>query len=339
MGSGTACRADRKRNKQVSKTLGITAAMALAAAVGIAYGAYWHTPKAVIGYQSPYLAANSSEFAEVAGFRIHFLERGTGPPVLLIHGGGTWLYSFRHSLEPLSRSFRVIALDMPGHGYTEPTAPGATYDFETTDRVLREFLAAKGISKVSLVGHSWGGDWALHFAQRHPERVRKLVLLASTGLRGGGERLEWELLRYPVIAEFMANVFRSGAVGWGLRAAFADPAIVTPEMVQEIYAPISSPENRRAQVSYSRNLDLDEVRRFAADTGTPTLIMWGSLDQYGSVKDGRALAEAMPDSRFELIPRAGHNVHEERPEDVNALIAAFLASPDSASARGTLGAP
>jgi pimeloyl-ACP methyl ester carboxylesterase len=313
--------------RQVLKTLGIAAALTVVAAAGIAYAAYCFTPSEAIAHRSPFLAINRSKFIEVTGFRVHFLDQGSGPPILMIHGGGTWLYSFRHNLEPLARSFRVIALDMPGHGYTKPTRSEARYDFETTDRVLREFLDAKGIPQASLVGHSWGGGWALHFAQRYPKRVRKLILLASSGLPGH-ERLEWELLKYPVIAELMANFFHRGHVESGLRAAFADPAIVTPEMVQEIYTPLSSPENRRAQVSYSRNLDWDETQTYLADTQIPTLIIWGSLDQYSSVADGRALAKAMPRSRFEVITGAGHNAHEEKPRDINELITAFLASHD-----------
>lgn len=296
------------------------------AIAGVVYTAYCYSPPHVASYRSPFLARTSSSFVDVGGFRTHFLDRGTGPVILLIHGGGTWLYSFRSNLEPLASSFRVLALDMPGHGFTEPQDPVATrYDYETTDRVLGEFLDRMDIDRVSLVGHSWGGDWAIHFAQRNPDRVRRLVLLASTGLPGGGERLEWELLKWPVIGELMARTFRSRAVEWGLRAAFADAALVTPEMVAEIYAPASSLENRLAQVAYSRNLDWEDVRRNVSRTQTPTLIIWGSLDRYGSFSEGRALAEAMPSARFELIAGAGHNVHEEMPERINELIAGFVA--------------
>lgn len=152
--------------------------------MAVLYIAYWFTPSESISYRSSLLANNRSKFIELGGFRAHYLEQGAGPPLLMVHGGGTWLFSFQHNLEPLARSFRVIALDMPGHGYTEPTRSATRYDFDTTDRVLLEFLDAKGISRVSLVGRSWGGGWALHFAQCHPERVRKLVLIASSGLPG-----------------------------------------------------------------------------------------------------------------------------------------------------------
>lgn len=94
-------------------------------------------------------------------------------------------------------------------------------------------------------------------------------------MHGGDERPEWELLKVPVVAEIVAKLFRSGAVERGLRAAFADPQIVTPEMVQELYLPESSPENRMAQVSYSRRLDLDEVRSRVGETQTPTLSIFG----------------------------------------------------------------
>ena len=289
----------------------------------VLYLAYGHPPAGEPGYRSPFLADHATDFVQVSGFRIHHLEHGSGPPVVLIHGGGTWLYSFRHNFEPLARRFRVIALDMPGHGYTQRTGE-ATWDFAMTDRVLRELLDAKGITEVSIVGHSWGGGWALHFAQGHPERVRRLVLIGSSGLPGD-DRLEWKLLRWPLVAEIMARLFRRSDVVWGLEAAFADPTRVTPEMVDETWAAIASPENRMAQVHYSRSLDWRETQRALAGMRTPTLVLWGAHDQYGSVSDGRALAEAVPGARFEVIPGAGHNAHEERPDEVNRLVTAFLA--------------
>lgn len=138
------------------------------ASVGIAYVAYWFTPAQATGYESSFLAANTSEIVGAAGFRGHFLEQGAGLPIVLIHGGGTWLYSFRHNLEPLAGFARVLALDVPGHGYTERTHSDALYDLETTDQVLLEFLDAEGIGQAALVGQSWGGTWAHHFAQRYP---------------------------------------------------------------------------------------------------------------------------------------------------------------------------
>ena len=302
----------------------------LAVVGGALYFAQRQGPREVIDHRSPFLDGHGSEFTEIAGFRVHHVEEGSGPALILVHGGGTWLYSFRHNLAPLAQTHRVIALDMPGHGYTRRESPGPRYDFETTDRILGGLLDAKGIDKASIVGHSWGGGWALHFAQSHPERVDKLVLIGSSGLPAR-DRLEWELLKVPLVGDALAALFRRKHVRSGLLAAFADASLVTPEMVDEVYAPVSRPENRRAQVAYARNLDWRETQAQMDRMQTPTLVLWGDQDAYLDIEDGRALAAAIPQALHEVISLAGHNVHEEKPQRVNDSITRFLKEGEDAT--------
>ena len=132
---------------------------------------------------SRYLKTIDSGFLMLDSFMIHYLRTGTGgSPLILVHGGGMWLYSFRHNIPALSAHFSVFALDMPGYGYTLPLSARRCYGLEDTSKVLLQFMDRLGIDRASFLGHSWGGGWVLHFAHRHPERVEKLVLVASSGL-------------------------------------------------------------------------------------------------------------------------------------------------------------
>ena len=189
----------------------------------------------------------------VSNYRISYLRLGDGgnQVVLLIHGGGTWLYSFRHLFAPLAEAgFTVLALDMPGHGWTR-TNHGfrPNYSLGMMIRVISEFLDSQGVSSpVHFVGNSWGGGWALHFAQMHPRRVASLSLLAASGFRHPEVWL-YESLRYPIVGELSTWLVNRRTARSFYRCAFFNTELVSEQMVDEAYAPISKNwENRRAQV-------------------------------------------------------------------------------------------
>lgn len=132
--------------------------------------------------RSEYLQAHASSFLSTGHFRIHFLHAGSGLPMILIHGGGVWLYSFRHNIGPLSEISSVYALDMPGYGFTSIVDHALPMGLDTMTLAVRKFMDGLHIDKATLVGHSWGGGWALAYALAYPERVDRIVLIDSSGL-------------------------------------------------------------------------------------------------------------------------------------------------------------
>jgi len=265
----------------------------------------------------------TSRFINIKDFRLHYVFKGSGPPLILLHGGGTWLYCFHKNIPALSKHFSVYAMDMPGHGFTHPLSGNRTYDFNTVCNAILEFMNMMKIEKAHIAGHSWGGGWAIYFAGKHPERVLKLVLMDSSGINRH-ERLAWELLKYPVIGELMAYFFSRQSVKRGLILSFYNQSLVTDELIDMMYAPLCNKNNRKAQLDYSRNIDWRKTRIMLPEIRIPTLIIWGNQDRYIPVRFGRQMKQLMPDARLEIVDNCGHSSHNEYPEIVNRLISKFL---------------
>ena len=309
---------------KVQLTLRLCAISFLVVFTAIIYVAYFYAPTE---YQteSAYLKTISSEFVTTSNFNIHFTHSGSGAPLILIHGGGTWLYSFRANIPALAEHYSVYALDMPGHGYTQIKNNDARYDLDMMAQVLLEFMQTQGLEKVSLVGHSWGGGWALYFAEKYPDRVEKLALIDSGGL-DIPDKLEWQLLKYPIIGEFISKVITDADVRRGLEDAFFNKALVTTEMVDEIKVPLSFSDNRRAQYLLERNLNWKKTEQNLSHIAMPILIIWGANDQYLSVNAALQFKELIPQAEIQILENCGHSAHEEYPQEVNQMIINFIDS-------------
>ena len=261
-------------------------------------------------------------------FRLNFLESGTpdGPPVLLVHGGGTWLYSFRHLFAPLAAlGCRVLALDMPGHGYTQPLpSVRPAYDLDMMVGTLAAFLDQREVTApVRLVGNSWGGGWALRFAQLHPERVSSLALLAPSGFCGKEVWL-YELLKYPMLGELMATVVNRTVARWFYRQAFHDPGLVSEDMVGAAFAPMAaSRENRRVQYKLMRRLDWRVTAAAMERTAKPALVIWGREDRLWPMSMAARFSRSLPCCRVEIFEGCGHLPHEEMPQRTLDRLQAF----------------
>ncbi len=257
--------------------------------------------------------------------RVHYLDQGSGPPLVLLHGLGSSTYSFRHNLPALSSRFRVVAPDMPGYGLSSRDVPDLSLTAQA--RYLASFLDQLGIERASIAGHSMGGSVAQRFALMWPDRVDRLVLIASTTdeymLRGA-----WaSFMMAPFVPFFVTAVMHNPVLReqW-VRRAVHDSSYLTPE----IRANYAQPGHIIGHVAAYQRLMLHRRRDLPIDVSAikaPTLILWGDTDRVVSLDHGRRLA-AIPDSRLELISKAGHWVQEERAEEVNALISGFLTASE-----------
>lgn len=308
------------------RLVGGGAVVTTATVAGIGWLAYGYQPASATT-ASPWAVAEKAKTVDIPGYRINYIERGHGPVIVLLHGGGTWSYTWRNQIEPLARAgYRVLAPDMPGHGYTRVVPPyRPRFDLKETDRVIDEFLKATHTQRASLVGNSWGGGWALRYAQTHPDRVDKIVLIDAAGLPHKTLPI-WEWMKVPVLGEIMVKLGRRSDVRQGLEEAVASPSFVTKQDVDEVQNALLQPGNSTAQVRFMRALDWSVTQADLPVTDLPALVIWGDKDRYIDVATGRKLAAALPNSRFVPMQNAGHVVHEERSKDVNQLIVGFLKS-------------
>jgi pimeloyl-ACP methyl ester carboxylesterase len=275
--------------------------------------------------RSNYLQANASQFLKTRHFVIHYLHAGSGKPVILIHGGGMWLYSFRHNLVPLSKISSVHALDMPGYGYTGITDTSLGMSTDTMSLALKEFMDALHIDKAILAGHSWGGGWALAYALAYPERVDRIVLINSSGL-DVPDVFEWELLKMPILGSLLLRFLTPDMIKKRLELSFFKKGIVDDAMALEVHLPMRIPANRNAQALLARNLSWAAVERHLGELGHQALLVWGEQDRYLDVGLASRFKRKIKNLKVEIIRDCGHSAHEECPEIVNRLIMEFLVS-------------
>jgi pimeloyl-ACP methyl ester carboxylesterase len=314
--------------RRIAQVGGGLLGLALAALV---YAAYGYQPPEDPGYASPYLAAlqagHHDAYLNAGQFRLHYARFGHGEPVVVLPGGGAWIYDVRGLSASLAASHTVYAVDPPGSGYTTPRAPhpdfDALYTLANIDDALLDFMNQLGLARADFVGNSWGGGYTLAFAQRHPERVRRLVSIDGTGL-DLPEKWTWQLAKWPLLGEASIKLTASrDYVRATLERLYGHR--VDEETVREYFAPYVRRSNLTAQWVLERNLDWRITERAVPGMRLPMLIVWGAHDDVLDPKlylpRWRALA---PSARIVVIAGAGHTPHTAQPARVNAVVGAFL---------------
>lgn len=258
----------------------------------------------------------------VDGMRVQYLEIGSGPVLVLLHGHEQNAASWRRIMPALARTRRVIAVSLPGHGGTDTGvdgyAPGRDLGPFVTD-----FLDTLGIGTVDLVGHSAGGSVALHLALHDPARVRTLTLVASSGL-GRGVHPLIALDTLPGLGELaiMFSRLPGGNLQRTLMSAamlFAQPWRVPGEFLTEAHALGRRPGQLEASTALARALfDAQGQREVLLDQlhtlAMPTLVVWGAWDLVLPVYQAKAAVDRLPRGRLALFPDCGHLPHLEQPD-------------------------
>ncbi|HSM15184.1 MAG TPA: alpha/beta fold hydrolase [Thermoanaerobaculia bacterium] len=264
---------------------------------------------------------------DLSGRRTHYLERGTGEPVVLIHGfnldASTWIAN----LDALAARFRVIAPDLWGQGYS--TRGPLEWGYPLFCEQILALLDALGIERASLVGHSMGGGTAARFARRHPERVAKLVLVGAAGIPEPLP-LRAKLFRLPGIARFLFWLPTDVVRRRNLRDYWVhDPAVLTDEIYQSFSWPQKIVGSSDVLISILRRDFLNTLREDYEALGAhrlPTLIVWGRQDAAVPLRSGETIHRLLPGSRLEVLDGAGHLPNLDRAEAFNELVAGFLAT-------------
>jgi pimeloyl-ACP methyl ester carboxylesterase len=271
-------------------------------------------------------AVPSERFVVWNGHSIYVEQQGTGEPVLLIHGFGSSSYEWRQVAPALAASYRVIALDLFGFGYTERPRDAASYTREGQAEMILGVLDLLGIRSAHLVGHSYGGALALYLAATAPERVRSLVLADSAAPTYPNDRrtrtASWRLANRI----FLGWTLRPWFIRRGLRSAYYDDQQVTPNLVSaylerlKIEGVDTAYRGLTAPVPPSPlQVDLSQIAR-------PTLLVWGAEDTAVPLSDGRRAAALIPGARLVVLEKTGHVPMEEQPERFVEAVRAFLAS-------------
>ncbi len=255
----------------------------------------------------PYELALERRYTRIEGYRIRSLHAGTaGPPLVLLHGLAGSHRWWRYVIPAFSRRYRVVVPELVGFGGSRP-APRQP-DMPGMAMIVRDWLVQHDLERAHLIGHSMGGEIAIHLAASEPNCLDRLVLVSAAGLP--------RELSATAAARLVTELARLRA--WG-RHSF-----VTTIAADSLRA---GPFTLYRTL---RHLLADDVRPLLPRIAHPTLILWGEHDPITPLLDAHVLRNEIPDARLVVIAGASHNVMADRPEEFVRLVDEFLDEPTQA---------
>jgi len=269
------------------------------------------------------------------GYEIFATELGEGPTIVLVHGiyAGASSFEFRTLTPLLARSFRVVAFDLLGCGLSE--MPDLDYSAEL---FIEQIVDAVGLfcdGPMTLVGSSLGGAYAVHVAQRAPDRVRHLVTICPTGVGVlsrdpvTAQKVIQAVFRSPVLGETAFNALASRpSLRYFLRTqSYANARSITSDVVEHFYALTHQPGARYVPAHFvggALNCDVVQDLPFVE---APLLVIWGqAASRTNPLSNASAFARLAKAARVESFPNSSLLPHEEDAAAVASAIAAFIGS-------------
>jgi len=276
-------------------------------------------------------------YAEIGDQRLHYVEAGDGPLIVLLHGFPEFWYGWRLQIQPLAAAgFRVVVPDMRGYNLSSKPADVHAYDIDQLTGDIRGLIEERGAPSAQLAGHDWGGSVAWATAMKYPEVVERLAILNAAhprklmqGLHHPDQlRKSWYFFFFalPELPESVVH-----ANDWHFFRHFlrdASPAY-PPEEIERYVEAWSQPGAATGMINYYRSSVRTPPKQAEAalrPIKAPTLVIWGEDDRYL----GPELAEPDHDDvpnldRVERVPEASHWVHHDQHERVTQLLSDFFA--------------
>lgn len=261
------------------------------------------------------------------GYRLHYIEEGRGKPLLLVHGLGSYHYTWRHNIKALAAHYHVFAVDLKGFGYSDkPKGPGYSIDHHAQS--VRDFMDALGLQKAHYLGSSMGGEIGMRLCLESPRLIDKLILVGSSGYRDWLPLSIRILCRLPykyIVRPFIKRKYLTKQVlKQFVQAAFYNPSAISDEELEQYLIPMNMEDFDLCFLALLREFDFGKKKKDYHRILHETLILAGEKDVVITHKDSLQLARDLKNSTMITIPKTGHFMHEERPHTVNRIILDFL---------------
>lgn len=272
----------------------------------------------------------TDQYIDVKGIKTRYWTAGDkGPVLILIHGFGASVEIWQHNIEPLSKFYRVYAIDLVGFGRTDKYE--GTYAPPFMVQFINDAMTALNLEKVTLIGLSMGGGLSILYALSFPHKVDKLVLVDSAGL-GKEIIFSMRLMSLPFLGELVTKPSRKMAY------LFFKPAVLNPSQLKgqftDIYYELFSlPGAQMAMLKVLRSgctifglkkHVLNETLLNLHKIISPTLILWGRQDAIIPSKQAYYAKKKMPDSKLHIVEQCGHMPNFEKPDEFNQVVLDFL---------------
>ncbi|MGM3306193.1 alpha/beta fold hydrolase [Anabaena sp. WFMT] len=283
--------------------------------------------------------------------QIAYGEKGTGKPLILLHGLGSWSYNWRHSIKPLSKDFRVICFDAKGYGFSEKNLSRRE---ETGHQVieLEQIIQALCDEPPIIVAESLGALVALALAAKNPRLIGRLVVINAPifveqlphwamGLLAQTPLELIHTIDFLRLAYWFAPIVRE-VMGIERRKVLFDPSILTEEDIYWITYPFIEIPGTLVKVAEELQIAVQEIENFQAkkpnmlsqiqsnlsNIECPTLILWGDQDSWFPLSHGEKLHQHIPNSRFQVLHNCYHDASTGASQVVNSEIIKFLQDTD-----------
>lgn len=254
------------------------------------------------------------KYCSVDGKTIKYLDEGTGDCIVLIHGLGGHSGRWEKVIPELSKSYRVIAPDLPGFGDSDKPRYGFDYSVPSFSEFLNDFMKGLDIRKASIIGSSMGGYIAAYFASEHPEKTQKLVLVSPAGL---SRRATPEAMSYMNAVYFPNEENAKSA----LEELFYDKHSVDVEMVEDFVSRMKNDDSKNAYFSSFFNLSRNhEFEERLGKIKSPSLIVWGEEDEIIPCEYAEEYVSMIPNSKKEMMTECGHMPFIEKPKEFLKLV-------------------
>jgi len=285
------------------------------------------TSKETCTYEAAIKNFAKGKFVTVDDKKVHYIEKGNGKPIILIHGFLYHTVMWEKNIDALAEKFKVYAIDLWGWGYSERLKE-KEYSFERYGKQIVGFMDALNIKKATLVGQSMGGGISVYVAAHYPERVDRLILVDPAVIPYPMTTIG-KIYQFPFIGEFMNAIPGNALMENNIKTIwFYDKNKVTEEYTKEVLQPLCIKGSNAGAMYILRNVlkepYVEREANLLAKMNKPILIIHGREDKAIPLDRSKALNDLWKGSKLVIFDKAGHSPHEEYPEKFNKLALDFL---------------
>lgn len=300
--------------------------VSLAVIVGAGWLALKRADISYAALETVYMSDTSRFLTVEDGTKIHYRDEGQkdAEAVVLVHGFAASLHTWEPLVNELKDDYRLISLDLPGHGLSRAPVPASSTGLVAFETALSSLVDELDLEDFVLVGNSMGGDLSWRYALKNENALKGLVLVGSAGwpeqAEGEDQSLVFRLLENPIARQLMKDIDTSMLIQSALRNSFYDEAFVTDEMTERYAALMRAPGHREGILAILAEDKSPATDAGLAELNVPTLVLHGDTDRLVPVESGSRFANAIPDAQLVIYENTGHLPHEEK----TALMAQHL---------------
>jgi len=296
----------------------------------ITVGSFYRSELPVSELEEDYLTPQS-RYIQLSDAKLHIRQRGSGEPVLLLHGSFSSLHTWAAWEDSLSQKYNTVSVDLPGHGLTGPSV-SQIYTLDQYAGLMFELADSLGWKQFFVAGNSMGGGVCWKMALKQPERIKGMVLVdAVADMRFTDENgksvkpMIFKMIENKIIAKAFTRLTPRFFTKMNMNEVFYDTQKITPELVDRYYMLLRREGNRDAtvkRINQTQTQDMSGLKSLK----TPTLLIWGKEDRWIPLSTADRFMELMPHAQLEVFEKAGHVPMEEIPAETVQPVMRFLAS-------------